>query len=66
MPIEDEAKTFLAYFAEHHNRTVYGTEGYRNLGLSLETEWKLAQMRETQIKLEHCPSWVGNKKAVDE
>jgi hypothetical protein len=62
MSIEKEAQTWLAYFNKHHKRTVYGTDGYRNLGLSLETEWKLAQMRETQIKLEHCPSWVGNKR----
>lgn len=66
MAIEDEAGMWLRYFNEHHKRTVYGTDGYRNLGLSLETEWKLVKMRDTQLQLEHCQSWIGNKRSDPE
>lgn len=61
MPVEDEAKTTLDTFRRHYTRTVYGTEGYREVHkhLSLESEFQLAQRRPALLVEEHSETWVA-------
>lgn len=68
MPMKDEHDSVRATF-DGFKRTVYGTQGYREVRAafeSLEDEMNLNRRRDALLFEEQCQSWVGNGRRRDD